>query len=216
MFLQLHDGPAPLNTAENPFAPGAKPYSYAVGYPALGQSVQTQIVLPNDLYRQTTQGYVQALNEVLAIYQQIKSGRKRDPAKDVGTTATGTTTTLAGFWASVLQFLPAIIGAGMAIWQGVSGASINATVSSLWASNAYDVQGLLGMTRAQVAENIQRIDMDLASALSQNNRQRAAALGQFRLVYQRRYDELSRFGGFGSLLPIALVGIAALYFLRRK
>jgi len=151
----------------------------------------------------------------LAIYQQIKSGVKRDPAKDVGTTATGQPSTLAGFWAGVLQFLPALVGAGAAVWQGISGANINAQVSSLWASNAYNVQNLLNMTRAQVAENIQRIDLDLSSALSMNNRQRAAALGQFRLVYQRRYDELTRFG-FGGFLPIALVGLAALYFLRRK
>jgi hypothetical protein len=72
------------------------------------------------------------------------------------------------------------------------------------------------MNRAQVAENIQRIDLDLSNALSMNNRQRAAALGQFRLVYQRRYDELSRVFGFGGLLPVALVGLAALYFFRRK
>jgi len=216
MFLHLHDGPAPLNTAENPLAPGAKPYSYEVGYPTLGQASPTQIVLPNDLYQRNTEGYVQALNQILSIYQQIKSGIKRDPAKDVGTTATGQPTTLAGFWASVLQYLPAVISAGAAIWTGISGASINAQVSSLWASNAYNVQNLLNMTRGQVAENIQRIDLDLSNALSMNNRQRAAALGQFRLVYQRRYDELTRFGGFGGLLPIALVGLAALYFLRRK
>jgi LPXTG-motif cell wall-anchored protein len=35
-------------------------------------------------------------------------------------------------------------------------------------------------------------------------------------VYQRRYDELSRVFGFGGLLPVALVGLAALYFFRRK
>lgn len=216
MYLHLHDGPAPLNTAENPLAPGAKPYFYKKSYPTLGQASPTQIVLPNDLYQQTTEGYIQALNQILAIYQQIKSGVKRDPAKDVGTTATGQPTTLAGFWVAVLQYLPAILTAGAAIWQGISAASINAQVSSLWASNAYNVQNLLNMTRAQVAENIQRIDLDLSSALSMNNRQRAAALGQFRLVYQRRYDELTRFGGVGGFLPIALVGLAALYFLRRK
>jgi hypothetical protein len=215
MYLHLHDGPAPLNTVENPLAPGAKPYSYEAGYPTLGQASSTQILLPNDLYQQTTEGYVNALNQILAIYQQIKSGVKRDPAKDVGTTATGQPSTLAGFWAGVLQFLPALLTAGAAVWQGITGASINAQVSSLWASNAYNVQNLLNMTRGQVAENIQRIDLDLSSALSMNNRQRAAALGQFRLVYQRRYDELTRFG-FGGFLPIALVGLAALYFLRRK
>jgi len=214
MYLHLHDGPAPLNTVENPLAPGAKPYSYEAGYPTLGQASPSQIVLPNDLYQQNTEGYIQALNQILGIYQQIKSGVKRDPAKDVGTTATGQPTTLAGFWAGVLQFLPALLTAGAAVWQGISGASINAQVSSLWASNAYNVQNLLLMTRGQVAENIQRIDLDLSSALSMNNRQRAAALGQFRLVYQRRYDELGRFGG--GLLPIALVGLAALYLLRRK
>lgn len=214
MYLHLHDGPAPLNTAENPLAPGARPYGYEVGYPTLGQATQTQIVLPNDLYQQTTEGYVNALNQILAIYRQIKSGVKRDPAKDVGTTATGQPSTLAGFWAGVLQFLPALIGAGAAVWQGISAAGINAQVSSLWASNAYNIQNLLVMTRGQVAENIQRIDLDLSNALAQNNRQRAAALGQFRLVYQRRFDELTRIGG--GWLPIALVGIAALYFLRRK
>ena len=104
MFLHLHDGPAPLNTAENPLAPGAKPYSYEVGYPTLGQASPTQIVLPNDLYQRNTEGYVQAPNQILSIYQQIKTGVKRDPAKDVGTTATGQPTTLAGFWASVLQY----------------------------------------------------------------------------------------------------------------
>ena len=215
MYLHLHDGPAPLNTAENPLAPGAKPYSYEKSYPTLGQASPTQIVLPNDLYQRNTEGYINALNQILAIYQQIKSGVKRDPAKDVGTTATGQPSTLAGFWAGVLQFLPALVGAGAAVWQGISGANINAQVSSLWASNAYNVQNLLNMNRAQVAENIQRIDLDLSNALSMNNRQRAAALGQFRLVYQRRYDELTRFG-FGGFLPIALVGLAALYFLRRK
>jgi len=216
MYLHLHDGPAPLNTAENPLAPGARPSTYEVGYPTLGQATPTQIVLPNDLYQQTTEGYVNSLNQILAIYQQIKSGVKRDPAKDVGTTSTGQPTTLAGFWAGVLQYLPALISAGAAVWQGISGAGINAQVSSLWASNAYNVQNLLNMTRAQVAENIQRIDLDLSNALSMNNRQRAAALGQFRLVYQRRYDELGRMFGFGGLLPVALVGLAALYFLRRK
>ena len=214
MYLHLHDGPAPLNTVENPLAPGAKPYSYEVGYPTLGQATQTQIILPNDLYQQTTEGYVNALNQILAIYRQIKSGVKRDPAKDVGTTATGQPTTLAGFWAGVLQYLPGLIAAGAAVWQGVTSAGINAQVSSLWASNAYNVQNLLIMTRGQVAENIQRIDLDLSNALAQNNRQRAAALGQFRFVYQRRYDELGRI--FGGWLPIALVGVAALYFLRRK
>jgi hypothetical protein len=216
MFLHLHDGPAPLNTAENPLAPGARPTSYEVSYPTLGQATPTQIVLPNDLYQRNTEGYVNSLNQILSIYQQIKSGVKRDPAKDVGTTSTGQPTTLAGFWAGVLQYLPALIGAGAAVWQGISGAGINAQVSSLWASNAYNVQNLLNMNRAQVAENIQRIDLDLSNALSMNNRQRAAALGQFRLVYQRRYDELSRVFGFGGLLPVALVGLAALYFFRRK
>ncbi len=216
MFLHLHDGPAPLNTAENPLAPGARPTSYEVSYPTLGQATPTQIVLPNDLYQRNTEGYVNSLNQILSIYQQIKSGVKRDPAKDVGTTSTGQPTTLAGFWAGVLQYLPALIGAGAAVWQGISGAGINAQVSSLWASNAYNIQNLLNMNRAQVAENIQRIDLDLSNALSMNNRQRAAALGQFRLVYQRRYDELSRVFGFGGLLPVALVGLAALYFLRRK
>ena len=216
MFLHLHDGPAPLNTAENPLAPGARPTIYEVSYPTLGQATPTQIVLPNDLYQRNTEGYVNSLNQILSIYQQIKSGFKRDPAKDVGTTSTGQSTTLAGFWAGVLQFLPALIGAGAAVWQGISGAGINAQVSSLWASNAYNIQNLLNMNRAQVAENIQRIDLDLSNALSMNNRQRAAALGQFRLVYQRRYDELSRVFGFGGLLPVALVGLAALYFFRRK
>jgi hypothetical protein len=218
MYLHLHDGPAPLNTAENPLAPGAKPNSYEVGYPALGQQSPSQIILPNDLYQQNTQGYVNALNQILAIYQQIKSGVRRDPAKDVGTTATGQPSTLAGFWAGVLQYLPAVISSGAAIWQGISGSAINAQVSALWAANSYNVQGLLLMTRREVAENIQRIDLDLSNALAQNNRQRAAALGQFRLVFQRRYDELGRFGGLfgGSLLPIALIGIAAFYFLRRK
>jgi hypothetical protein len=219
MYLHLHDGPAPLNTAENPLAPGAKPYSYETGYPTMGQAASS-IVLPNDLYQQNTQGYVSALNQVLDILNQIKSGRRKDPAKDVSTTYGGPTAysqTLAGFWVSVLQYLPALIAGGAAVWQGVSGSAINAQVSSLWASNSYNIQNLLTMTRGQVAENIQRIDMDLSSALSQNNRQRAAALGQFRLVFQRRYDELTRFGGvLGGWAVPALIGLAALYFIRRK
>ena len=59
MYLQLA-GLEPLNTAENPLAPGATPYKYKNYYLGQGQD----IILPDALFPPNVEGYAAALKSV--------------------------------------------------------------------------------------------------------------------------------------------------------
>ena len=85
MYLQLA-GLEPLNTAENPLAPGAKPYSYDKFYLGQGQD----IILPDALYKTSPGGFVDALKKLKTLYQDFQDGKKSTPANVAARSATAT------------------------------------------------------------------------------------------------------------------------------
>jgi hypothetical protein len=215
MYLHLHDGPAPLNTAENPLAPGARPYGYEVGYPALGQSAE-EIRLPEDLFSPTPKGYVQALKELASLYGKFKSGLKKTPSEAVqtGTMAAIDPATLT----LVVKGVSAAVSALSVVAQGVQATAANRRIQELYNANEFNVQNLNRMTARQLADAIAMIDAAInMTPRTQFGRQ--MALARFRLVYQQRFDRISGAGIFGALpawiLPVGL-GLLAFTFLRRK
>ena len=79
MYLQLA-GLEPLDTAENPLAPGATPYKYKNYY--LGQS--QDIILTDALFPPNVEGYAKALKDLGDLYGKYTKGKKT-PAEKVKT-----------------------------------------------------------------------------------------------------------------------------------
>ena len=75
MYLQLA-GLEPLNTAENPLAPGATPYKYKNYYLGQGQD----IILPDALFPPNVEGYAAALKSVADLYGKFSKGKKTPAA----------------------------------------------------------------------------------------------------------------------------------------
>jgi len=223
MYLHLHDGPAPLDTAENPLAPGAKPYSYSTSYPALGQD-GNEIRLPDDLFKQSPQGFAQALKTLETLYKDFASGRKAEPAKVAAKALKPMNGENEGLSepvtiAAILKILPVIIGAVQSILGNITAGLVNTQISQLYNNNAYNVQNLNRMNVQQLSLQISALDRDI-SMLKPLQFTKAMTLAQFRLVYQRRFDMISMgrgiFGALpGWLLPVG-IGLGALLLLRRR
>lgn len=223
MYLHLHDGPAPLDTAEDPLAPGAKPYSYRASYPELGQAGD-EIRLPDDLFKQSPAGFAEALKSLEKLYKDFASGKKVEPAKVAAKALkpmNGQSEGLADpvTLAAIVKILPVIVGAVQTVLGNLTAGMVNNQISQLYASNAYNVQNLNRMNLQQLTLQIEKLDQDVAM-LKPLQFVRAMTLAQFRLVYQRRFDMISTgrgiFGALpGWLLPVG-IGLGALLLLRRR
>jgi hypothetical protein len=225
MYLQLA-GLEPLNTAENPLAPGAKPYSYDAMYLGQGQD----IILPDALYKTSSGGFVDALNKLKKLYQDFQDGKKPTPAVVAARAATAqmpsggvqrasTIQPLSGVtFAAVIGLLTQAIPYIVSILGSISATLVNNSITNKYNQNAYNVQGLNNMDIAQLNLQIQRLDMDIAN-VNRFNFIQLMALSQFRMVYQQRFDRISGFGLLSNLpgwvLPAAL-GLGAYLLLRRK
>ena len=211
MYLQLA-GLEPLDTAENPLAPGATPYKYKNYY--LGQS--QDIILPDALFPPNVEGYAAALKSVADLYDKFGKGKKT-PAEKVKTPGM-----------SVLSFA-ALKVIATAVYQGVQALSVvfrgqvntaaRQRITELYNGNNFNVQNLNRMTARQISDAITQIDNQInMTPRTQFGRQ--MALARFRLVYQQRFDQVSGGGGFltalpGWVLPAAL-GLGAVLFLRGR
>ena len=211
MYLQLA-GLEPLDTAENPLAPGATPYKYKNYY--LGQS--QDIILPDALFPPNVEGYAAALKSVADLYDKFGKGKKT-PAEKVKTPGM-----------SVLSFA-ALKVIATAVYQGVQALSTvfrgqvttaaRQRITELYNGNNFNVQNLNRMTARQISDAITQIDSQInMTPRTQFGRQ--MALARFRLVYQQRFDQVSGGGGFltalpGWVLPAAL-GLGAVLILRGR
>ena len=211
MYLQLA-GPSPLDTAENPLAPGARTYSYDKMY--LGQG--EQIILPDALFPANVEGYAAALKTLGALYNKILAGKKTDPAAaaDAGMGAAITIGAIVAF----IKVAGPIIAAASVAARGALNTLASQRITELYNANTYDVRNLNNMNAQMVGQKIAQIDRDLQTT-SRFSIGRSMALARFRLVYQQRFDNLTGGGGFGfggMLLPIALAVGAYLIISRRK
>ena len=218
MYLQLA-GPNPLDTAENPLAPGAAPYKYDAMY--LGQS--QDIILPDALFPASNSGYAAALASLVALYEKFIKGKKT-PAEIV---APPVANLQAGMGAplkekfkaavAVLKLVLAALAALSVVLRGVQATAAKNKITQLYNNNDFNVQNLNKLSARQVADQITMID----SAIEQTPFYffgTKMALSRFRLVYQQRFDQVSGSGGIGNLpswvLPAA-IGLAALLFFRK-
>jgi hypothetical protein len=211
MYLQLA-GLEPLDTAENPLAPGATPYKYKNYYLGQGQD----IILPDALFPPNVEGYAAALKSVADLYDKFGKGKKT-PAEKVKTPGM-----------SVLSFA-ALKVIATAVYQGVQALSVvfrgqvntaaRQRITELYNGNNFNVQNLNRMTARQLSDAITQIDSQInMTPRTQFGRQ--MALARFRLVYQQRFDQVSGGGGFlttlpGWVLPAAL-GLGAVLILRGR
>jgi hypothetical protein len=227
MYLQLA-GPAPLDTAENPLAPGAKPYSYDAFY--LGQTA-APIPLPDALYKPRVGNFVEGLKTLKKLYEDFASGRKATPA-DVAARPSSAQMPSGGVQrASTIQpmsepitigaaiaFISAILPAIQAVIGGLSATLVNNNITGLYNQNAYNVQNLNRMTVRELSLQIENLDNAIANT-PRLNFVRAMALGQIRLIYQQRFDAISGTSALralpGWVLPAAL-GVGAYLLIRRK
>jgi hypothetical protein len=210
MYLQLA-GPSPLDTAENPLAPGAKPYSYDAMY--LGQS--QDIILPDALFPANVEGYANALKSLVALYEKFGKGKKT-PAEVVAAPGMSEPTIAAAI--ATAKLVAAGLGALGTALRGVQTTAARNRITQMFNNNEYNVQNLNRLNARQVAEQITRIDNAIALTPRTSFGQKMA-LARFRLIYQQRFDRVSGGGGFGNLpgwvLPAAL-GLGALLFLRGR
>lgn len=228
MYLQLA-GPQPLDTAENPLAPGAPTYAYDAVY--LGAS--QDIPLPDALYKTSPGGFVDALKKLKGLYQDFASGKKTEPAVVAARAASAAPTrpttgvrrsspirpmgdpiTLAAAAKLISAAIPAI----QAVLGTVSATLVNNRITNLFQQNAYNVQNLNRMNVRELNIQIQAIDQAIATTPRLNFVQ-VMALSQLRLVYQQRFDMISGVGALSALpgwvLPAAL-GVGAYLLIRRK
>ncbi len=226
MYLQLA-GPQPLDTAENPLAPGAPLEKYSAFY--LGQS--NDIPLPDALYKTSPGGFTDALKTLKQLYQDFASGKKPEPAKVAARAAslapkrptTGVQRQLRGMGdpitlAAAAKLLSAAIPAIQAVLGTVSATLVNNRLTNLYQQNAYNVQNLNRMNVRELSLQIQQLDQAIATT-PQINFVQVMALGQLRLVYQQRFDMISGAGFLTNLpswvLPAAL-GVGAYLLIRRR
>jgi len=211
MYLQLA-GPQPLDTAENPLAPGAKPYSYDAFY--LGQAAEP-IPLPEALYKPRVGNFLEALKTLKGLYADFSAGRKKEPA----VVASGGVTMAEPLTiAAAVKLLSVLIPALQAVIGGISATIVNNNLTQLYNQNAYNVQNLNRMTVRELSLQIQNLDQAIAMT-PRANFIRAMSLGQLRLVYQQRFDAISGTSALmalpGWVLPAAL-GLGAFLLIRRK
>ena len=210
MYLQLA-GPSPLDTAENPLAPGAPTYKYDQMY--LGQS--QDIILPDALFPANVEGYANALKSLVALYEKFGKGKKT-PAQVVAAPGMSEPTIAAAI--ATAKLVAAGLGALGTALRGVQATAARNRITQLYNNNEYNVQNLNRLNARQVAEQITRIDNAITLTPRTSFGQKMA-LARFRLVYQQRFDRVSGGGGFGNLpgwvLPAAL-GLGALLFLRGR
>lgn len=226
MYLQLA-GPQPLDTAENPLAPGAPLEKYSAFY--LGQS--NDIPLPDALYKTTPGGFVDALKSLKQLYQDFSKGKKTEPAKVAARAAslapkrptTGVQRQLRGMGdpitlAAAAKLLSAAIPAIQAVLGTISATLVNNRLTNLYQQNAYNVQNLNRMNVRELSLQIQNLDQAIATTPRLNFVQ-VMALGQLRLVYQQRFDMISGAGLLMNLprwvVPAAL-GVGAYLLIRRR
>lgn len=223
MFLQLHDGPEPLDTALNPLAPGATPYSYRTGYPALGQN-GNDIRLPDDLFKQSPAGFAEALKSLEKLYKDFASGRKVEPTKVAAKALKPMSGQHEGLSEpltimAILKVLPVIIGAVQTVLGNITAGLVNTQISQLYNSNMYNVQNLNKMNLQQLTLQIETLDRDI-SMLKPLQFTKAMTLAQFRLVFQRRFDNLTVGQSIISALPgwvlPAALGLGAFLLLRGR
>ena len=209
MYLQLA-GPSPLDTAENPLAPGAPTYKYDQMY--LGQS--QDIILPDALFPATVEGYAAALKNLEGLYKKYVGGALT-PAQKVQTAGLGVDP-------ATLYATAQAVGAGLrALGTALRGVQVTAArnqITQLYNNNEYNVQNLNRMTARQVADQITRIDGAI-TLTPRTSFGKKMALSRFRLIYQQRFDRVSGGGGFGNLpgwvLPAAL-GLGVVLLLRGR
>ena len=208
MYLQLA-GPSPLDTAENPLAPGAPTYKYDQMY--LGQS--QDIILPDALFPANVEGYAKALKDLEGLYNKYAKGIKKK------ITDKGMSEPIS--FAVIMGTLQAI-GAG---FQALSTVARSAQISlarqritELYNNNTFNVQNLNRLSPTQLSNAMTQIDEQInMTPRTQFGRQ--MALARFRLIYQQRFDQISGGGGIGNLpgwvLPAAL-GLGAFLLLRGR
>jgi hypothetical protein len=219
MFLELrgYDEPDPVITSEDPRFPGPTPLFMNTpvtsgAYPAMAG----ELVLPQSLFLPTGELFARAIQQVLQLYRDFQAGRKKAP-EDVAVNYQGSgsqgmaAVNFAAIIAVGTQILNLILGAV----QSVNAVQINARIQGMYNVNRYNVQQLLTMNGLQIANQIRQIDRDLEQAFANGDRNEAAALSQFRLIYQQRFDQVGG-GLLRNWLPIVAIGAAAWYFLRRK
>jgi hypothetical protein len=210
MYLQLA-GLEPLDTAENPLAPGATPYKYKNYYLGQGQD----IILPDALFPPNVEGYAAALKSVADLYGKFSKGKKT-PAAVVKIPGMGVEP-------ATLMLIAKGIYAGVqalsTVFRGQVTTAARQRITELYNGNNFNVQNLNRMTARQLSDAITQIDNQInMTPRTQFGRQ--MALARFRLVYQQRFDQVSGGGGFlttlpGWVLPAAL-GLGAVILLRGR
>jgi hypothetical protein len=226
MYLQLA-GPQPLDTAENPLAPGAPTYAYDAFY--LGAS--QDIPLPEALYKTSPGGFLDSVKKLKNLYLDFKSGKKAEPAVVAARQASlspnrptrGVQRQLRGDddpkrWDAVLQLIGVALPAIQAVLGTVSATLVNNSITNLFQQNAYNVQNLNRMNVRELNIQIQALDQAIATT-PRLQFVKIMALSQLRLVYQQRFDMIS---GAGLLMNLprwivpAGLGLAAYLLIRRK
>lgn len=213
-YLQLHDGPAPLKNAENPYAPGAPVWQTPPLTLISGNGCAAS--LPGALQKGSAQSWNNSIKKALDLYNAIAQKEGMSQAFVPGSLAV---------IQKIIQFLPQIFALGVTVISGFTKNQINALAQQYYDQNRYNMQNLCSMSALELESKMLTLDQDIATAAQNADlasfgqkgqyKRQLAVLSELRVIYE---NQLAILGGSPAapkkgLLNLGLIA-AALSLLR--
>lgn len=211
-YLQLHDGPAPLKNALDPYAPGAPVIKLGPFLPFSGNGCAA--VLPGAIQKGSANAWNESIKKALDLYSSI--------AKKEGMSQSFVPQSLAVI-KKAIQYLPQIIAIGITALDGFTKNQINSLAQQYYDQNRYNMQNLCSMSALELESQMLTLDQDIATASQNANmagwaqkgqyKRQLAVLSELRVIYEQQLAliEGKKAPGKG-LLNIGLIAAALSLF----
>ena len=211
-FLQLHDGPAPLDESLNPYAPGAAVWKEPSLTLISGNGCAAS--LPGAIQKGSARDWQGSIEQALSLYVKIAGKEGMSQAFVSGSLAV---------IATAIKYLPQIILLGYSALQGFTKNQINALAQSYYDQNRYNMQNLCTMSTLELESKMLTLDQDIATtAEAASNapmfqkgqyKRSLAVISELRVIYEQ---QLAMNGGAAApkkgLLSIGLIAAALSLF----
>jgi len=213
-YLQLHDGPAPLKNALDPYAPGADVWKTPALTLISGNGCAA--VLPGAIQKASASAWNDSIKKALALYTTISGKQGMSQAFVSGSLAV---------IAKAIQYLPQIIALGYTGLTLFTKSQINNLAQQYYDQNRYNMQNLCTMSDLELEAKMLTLDQDIATTAQSADlagfaqkgpyKRQLAVLSELRVIYE---NQLAMNGGGAAapkkgLLNIGLIA-AALSLLR--
>lgn len=190
-YLQLHDGPAPLKNAENPFAPGAPVWKTPALTLISGNGCAA--VLPGALQKGSANAWNESIKKALDLYNSISGKQGMSQSFVPGSLAV---------IKKAIQYLPQIFALGVTAVSGFTKNQINSLAQQYYDQNRYNMQNLCSMSALELESQMLTLDQDIATTAQSADlagwaqkgqyKRQLAVLSELRVIYE---NQLALIGG---------------------